>query len=98
MAIHSSDAMRQLIPFHIGRLEDKDPSREAAETQASDPTQDEQFLSKNKWKGAKLVSIKHINHDTCLYRFALDRPDQPLGLVRLLIQCSITKLIAMFNN
>lgn len=82
MAIHSTDALRQLVDYHIGTLEGSAlPAIESPATSAqAEPAEDEQFLVKNKWKGAKLISIKRVNHDSCVYRFALDRPDQPLGL------------------
>jgi nitrate reductase (NAD(P)H) len=41
-----------------------------------DPT----FLSKTSWKAAELVSIDRVNHDSRVYKFALERVDQDLGL------------------
>ncbi|KPV75001.1 uncharacterized protein RHOBADRAFT_36993 [Rhodotorula graminis WP1] len=85
MAVHSIDARKRLADFHIGTLVvDEAPAPvgvAAAVTAAAaaaplDPT----FLSKSKWKGAKLVSIDYVNHDSRIYRFALEHPQQPLGL------------------
>jgi nitrate reductase (NAD(P)H) len=37
-------------------------------------------LSKTKWKSATLISIDRVNHDSRNYRFALEYPEQLLGL------------------
>ncbi|GAA5907038.1 hypothetical protein JCM5296_006574 [Sporobolomyces johnsonii] len=79
MAIHSLDAKLRLADFHIGTLvggEDAPVSTGEAVPSTPDPI----FLSKTKWKSAKLVEIDYVNHDSRLYRFALEHPEQPLGL------------------
>lgn len=38
------------------------------------------FLNPKQWKSTRLASIVKISHDSRLFRFALDRDDQPLGL------------------
>lgn len=61
---------------HIGRLEGISQSVvEATETI------EQTFLSKTKWKSAKLIAISEISHDTRVYRFALQAPEQHLGLL-----------------
>ncbi|GAA5958088.1 hypothetical protein JCM21900_003582 [Sporobolomyces salmonicolor] len=79
MAIHSLAAKLRLAEFHIGTLvagEDGPVSTGEAVSSVPDPI----FLSKTKWKSAKLVEISYVNHDSRLYRFALEHPEQPLGL------------------
>lgn len=80
MAIHSVDAKLRLAEFHIGTLDQTaskvDALDETSERVQPDPT----FLSKTKWKSAQLVSVDRINHDSRIYRFALEDPEQPLGL------------------
>ncbi|GAA6022863.1 hypothetical protein JCM11491_007022 [Sporobolomyces phaffii] len=79
MAIHSIDAKIRLAEFHIGTLVPDDQAVETA-TVATPLHPDPTFLSKTKWKSAELVAINRINHDSRIYRFALEHPDQPLGL------------------
>ncbi|GAA5999899.1 hypothetical protein JCM10207_005962 [Rhodosporidiobolus poonsookiae] len=76
MAIHSIDAKLRLADFHIGTLVEE--GAVSAEPETSEP--DAIFLHKKKWKACKLVSIDLVNHDSRLYRFALEHEDQPLGL------------------
>lgn len=72
------DAKLQLADYHIGTLV---PSDVLADTTPATPTApDPIFLSKTKWKRAKLVEIDYINHDSRNYRFALEYPEQELGL------------------
>ncbi|GAA5913630.1 uncharacterized protein JCM6883_004028 [Sporobolomyces salmoneus] len=79
MAIHSIDAKLRLADFHIGTLvKEEEPVQSSAVAVSSGP--DPIFLSKSKWKPAELVSIERINHDSRIYRFALEDPSQPLGL------------------
>ncbi|BGP16636.1 hypothetical protein JCM10213v2_004638 [Rhodosporidiobolus nylandii] len=77
MAIHSVDAKLRLAEFHIGTLEKTGTVEQKV---AAPPTPDPIFLDKKKWKGAKLVSIQLVNHDSRIYRFELEHPEQPLGL------------------
>jgi nitrate reductase (NAD(P)H) len=76
MAIHSPQGKSQLAQFHIGTLDLKAVLHENKEDATIDPT----FLSKTKWKQATLESIKVVSHDSRVYRFALQTPDQLLGL------------------
>ncbi|GAA6003716.1 uncharacterized protein JCM10292_000700 [Rhodotorula paludigena] len=83
MAIHSIDAKLRLADFHIGTLIPSDvPALPSTVTAApSTPAEpDPVFLSAKKWKSSKLVSIDLVNHDSRLYRFALEHDAQPLGL------------------
>ena len=77
MAIHSSDAKRQLAKFHVGTLlrapSDNKPTCEADDSTSSC------FLNK-KWKQVVLTAVAAVSPDTKLFRFALERPDQELGL------------------
>lgn len=38
------------------------------------------FLHKSKWKSVRLQKVTPISPDTSIFRFALQMPDQPLGL------------------
>ncbi|GAA5945071.1 uncharacterized protein JCM15063_001650 [Sporobolomyces koalae] len=78
MAIHSIDAKLRLADFHIGTLVQDENLCEPEVKAPSEP--DPVYLSKSRWKAAELVSIDRVNHDSRLYRFALEHPDQPLGL------------------
>ncbi|TFK98170.1 hypothetical protein BDV98DRAFT_573190 [Pterulicium gracile] len=86
MAIHSPDGQIKLRQFHIGTLEGaKTASGAATLQQALAPPEsaenaDGSFLMKNKWKSMKLTAISKVNHNSSIYRFALDREDQELGL------------------
>jgi nitrate reductase (NAD(P)H) len=76
IAIHSSNARKQLVDFHIGTL---------VGTPSSNPIHQEDnstnpyFLNK-KWKKVVLTSIKSISPDAKIFRFALPMPDQEIGL------------------
>jgi nitrate reductase (NAD(P)H) len=76
MAIHSSDAKKQLADFHIGTLVGvRTPKIDQGEGDGSGP-----FLSQTKWKNVELVDVEAVSSNTKVYRFALQRPDQELGL------------------
>lgn len=60
---------------HIGTLEGAGGKEEVKE-EPIDPT----FLHKTKWRPVRLATISHISHDTRIFRFALQSPDQDLGL------------------
>ncbi|KAJ9115229.1 hypothetical protein QFC20_001096 [Naganishia adeliensis] len=76
MAIHSPQGKAQLAQFHIGTLDLKEILHENKEEVTIDPI----FLSKTKWKKATLESLQVVSHDSRVYRFALQAPDQHLGL------------------
>jgi Flavodoxin reductases (ferredoxin-NADPH reductases) family 1 len=76
MAIHSSDARKQLAEFHIGTLVGEKASKE----EVNNDDESGPFLNEKRWKKVILVSIKDISRDSKLYRFTLQRPDQELGL------------------
>jgi nitrate reductase (NAD(P)H) len=46
---------------------------QGTDTQAS-------FLSPKHWRSSKLVGKTQLSHDSAMFRFALDRPDQQIGL------------------
>jgi nitrate reductase (NAD(P)H) len=71
------DAKLQLADYHIGTLV---PSEAPVEVATTPTAPDAVFLHKTKWKRAKLVEIDYINHDSRNYRFALEYPEQELGL------------------
>lgn len=76
MAIHSSDAKKQLADFHIGTLVGTPiPKREEVEEDGTGP-----FLHQAKWKKVQLIEVKPVSKDSNVYRFKLQRPDQELGL------------------
>jgi nitrate reductase (NAD(P)H) len=76
MAIHSSDAKKQLADFHIGTLVGVPiPKMDEVADGESRP-----FLNRAKWKKVQLVDVKAVSRDSKVYRFALQRPGQELGL------------------
>ncbi|CAE6432451.1 unnamed protein product [Rhizoctonia solani] len=77
-AIHSPDAKKKMAAYHIGTL-----MRGEGDLQDDSSTEDDispTFLHKTKWKSVKLQTIVPISPDTSIFRFALQAPDQPLGL------------------
>ncbi|EJD52506.1 nitrate reductase [Auricularia subglabra TFB-10046 SS5] len=77
IAIHSADGRSKLAQFHIGTLVGESP---AVLTQAASQTTDAFFLNPKGWKTVTLHSTDHVNHDSRLFRFALDSEDRSLGL------------------
>ncbi|GAA5967839.1 hypothetical protein JCM11641_005782 [Rhodosporidiobolus odoratus] len=80
LAIHSPAAKARLAEFHIGRLASSTSSTSTAPASSEPSIPDPIFLDKKRWKGAELVNIQTLNHDSRIYRFALEHEDQPLGL------------------
>ncbi|KAL7410259.1 hypothetical protein BDY24DRAFT_400640 [Mrakia frigida] len=82
MAIHSPQGKLQLAPFHIGTL--VVPSASLLPTESATApevkTIDPIFLNKKKWKKTKLIAMDKISHDTIIYKFELESPEQRLGL------------------
>jgi nitrate reductase (NAD(P)H) len=76
IAIHSSDARKQLADFHIGTLADTFSGNTA---HGEDDSTSRYFLNK-KWKKVVLTAIEDVSSDAKIFRFALDRPDQEIGL------------------
>lgn len=76
MAIHSEDAKKQLADFHIGTLVGQmalKPDDVEGDSQGA-------FLNPSKWKKVQLTGIQSLSKDANIYRFALEREDQELGL------------------
>jgi nitrate reductase (NAD(P)H) len=75
MAIHSSDARKQLADFHIGTL---------VGTQISKKDEGEEttgfFLHPKKWKQVTLSRIEDVSKDAKIFRFQLTDAEQELGL------------------
>lgn len=76
MAIHSSDAKKQLADFHVGTLVGTPIPKTVEE--ADNPSAP--FLSQMKWKKVNLVEVQAVSNDSKVYRFALHHADQELGL------------------
>ena len=76
MAIHSEDAKKQLADFHIGTL----VGQMALKPEAMEADDLRTFLHPSKWKKVQLTSIQPLSKDSNIYRFALEREDQELGL------------------
>ncbi|KIJ15906.1 nitrate reductase [Paxillus involutus ATCC 200175] len=74
--IHSAEGKARLAEFHIGTLSDTIPKEGASVEEESG----EVFLNRTRWKNVKLCNIERVNHDSYLYRFALPKEEQPLGL------------------
>lgn len=69
-----------LRDYHVGTLILAPSEKNPGIVVASSDEPDAQFLSKTKWKKAKLVNIKKINDDSCIFRFELEHAGQPVGL------------------
>lgn len=68
--------------YHIGTL--VQPASAAGAAISDAPVSiDATFLQKTKWKKTTLTSIENVSHDSRVFRFALEREDQALGLVRI---------------
>ena len=78
MAIHSSDARKQLADFHIGTLlgniQAKTIEAEGGESLGF------QFLQPKKWKEVVLVDIKDVSANVKIFRFSFPDQEQKLGL------------------
>ncbi|CEH13315.1 nitrate reductase [Ceraceosorus bombacis] len=77
MAIHSMDAKKQMRDYHIGRIEAGGLVKTEGPIE-DDPTAP--FLNAKQWKKSVLVEKDVISHDSAIYHFAMDRPDQRVGL------------------
>jgi len=75
MAIHSSDARKQLADFHIGTLIGTQSSKKVEEEETSGS-----FLHPKRWKKVMLSGIKDISKDAKIFRFQLTDAEQELGL------------------
>jgi len=82
MAIHSPQGKLQLAPFHIGTLIIPTASLLPVDSTTEAKTIEPIFLNKKKWKKVKLIGMDKISHDTIIFKFALEAPEQRLGLVR----------------
>lgn len=78
MAIHSSDAKRQLADFHIGTLDNNFGIESGDEPE--NETGFRIFLNHKKWKKVVLANVKEVSKDAKIYRFTLESKDQKLGL------------------
>ncbi|KAF8887006.1 nitrate reductase [Gymnopilus junonius] len=83
IAIHSTDARRQLAEFHIGTFQADDADQNqrgdvTVTTDDDDPT--EPFLHPKKWKSVKLVNVRDVSKDAKVFQFALRHETQELGL------------------
>lgn len=77
MAIHSIDAKQMMRDYHIGKLAEGIQIQQEPK-QAED--EDAPFLHPKQWKKSVLHSKTQISHDSFIFRFALDREDQSVGL------------------
>lgn len=64
--------VKHLPQYHIGTL--------VGTLAQEEPDSGGTFLKPSTWKRVRLCSMRQINHDSVLYRFALPTADQPLGL------------------
>jgi nitrate reductase (NAD(P)H) len=78
MAIHSSDARKQLANFHIGTL--RGDIVESKTTEKDDDSESPFFLNPKKWKKVVLVNIKNVSPNTKIFRFSLPDEEQEVGL------------------
>jgi nitrate reductase (NAD(P)H) len=80
IAIHSSDAKRQVAQFHIGTLVGGMKTNESKSMIPSCEHDTGTFLLPNKWKKVRLRSVTDVSSDSKLFRFEFERPDQEFGL------------------
>ncbi|KAF9239851.1 hypothetical protein BU15DRAFT_46396 [Melanogaster broomeanus] len=73
---HSPTAKAMLADLHIGTLAEPIPK----ESGVLDEESSTEFLNPTRMKAVKLCKIQKVNHDSVLYRFALPKEDQSLGL------------------
>ena len=78
MAIHSSDAKAKLAEYHIGTLSGGTIANTTEPATKNDDGG--HFLHAKRWKPTSLVKVQDVSRDSKIFRFALDRPDQSLGL------------------
>jgi nitrate reductase (NAD(P)H) len=80
MAIHSMDAKKQMRAYHVGKLEAGGLAAQAEESEAElhDPARP--FLRVKTWKRSLLGRRTKLSHDAAIYHFALDAPEQEVGL------------------
>nr|AAF28059.1 nitrate reductase [Wickerhamomyces anomalus] len=79
MAIHSDNSKRMLQKFHLGKLEDQSSTTTSVpivEIIEKTPT----LLNPKKWKKIKLVNKEIISHDSRIFHFELEHPEQTTGL------------------
>lgn len=77
LAIHSSDAKKQLADFHIGTLVGGQAIEDGDESPIPGSAS---FLTAKRWKKVVLTSVTDVSKDAKVYRFALDHVKQNLGL------------------
>ncbi|KAF9480637.1 nitrate reductase [Pholiota conissans] len=82
IAIHSSDARRQLAEFHIGTFQPGDTMQKqhVAADDNDDDDQTKPFLRIKRWKPVELVNIRDVSKNAKVFRFALREKTQELGL------------------
>jgi nitrate reductase (NAD(P)H) len=78
IAIHSEGSKLLMKQFHIGKLEDGSApiKEEDKETKELTPT----LLHPKEWKKISLVKKEIISHDSRIFHFALEHPEQTTGL------------------
>lgn len=79
MAIHSDNSKKMLQKFHLGKLEEDTTtttSIKPIELLEKTPT----LLNPKIWKKIKLVDKEIISHDSRIFHFELEHPDQTTGL------------------
>ena len=82
MAIHSETAKAMMPEYHIGTL---DEAAKKALTQTAEITEDvsaqrSTFLQPKSWSKAILHEKQKVSHDSSIFTFKLDHPEQHLGL------------------
>lgn len=82
MAIHSDNSKRMLQKFHLGKLEELAESTEST-TSVEVVKIDEKtptLLNPKVWKKIKLVEKEILSHDSRIFHFELEHPEQTTGL------------------
>ena len=84
LTIHSENAKAMMPEYHIGSLDEAsrvalaDP--EPSSSEVSSPEKRPVFLQSKTWSKALLSGKRKISHDTIVFSFSLDHPDQAIGL------------------
>lgn len=81
LTIHSENAKAMMPEYHIGRLDEESlKALKNKEAEAESDSTRAIFLQPKNWNKAVLTSKVDVSHDSKIFTFKLDHPEQVLGL------------------
>jgi len=80
MAIHSDNSKKMLQKFHLGKLEDGSLTTTLISTNDQVLEKTPTLLNPKIWKSIKLIEKEIISHDSRIFHFELEHPEQTSGL------------------